>query len=168
MPRMVLSSPLLAIQSTRAYAASRHHFLPCLPGQHYQPLVGKGGNQCLLGISSTAIPNTMITQFMGKKRSLTGSGIGSIKESIELIAFADKHQIYPEVELFGAADLNKVYTKMGENADGLRYVMECNTITPEVDTGNAPTIGANPGDIKPGAIVRKLFYFLCCGPGLKR
>ena len=137
----------------------------------YHPLVAKGGNQCLLGISAEQFPATMMTQFMGLKRSLTGSGIGSIKESIELIEFADKHKIYPEVELFDAKQLNEVYTKLDQNADGLRYVMDTDTIQPGVDCGKAPTIAPKPtkkDEIRPGNVFPKLLWYLLFGPGKKK
>jgi len=138
----------------------------------YHPLVAKGGNQCLLGISADAFPATMMTQFMGFKRSLTGSGIGSIKESRELIEFADKHQIYPEVEVFDAKALNEVYTKLDQNLDGLRYVMDTGTIKPGVDCGRAPTLSPKPsgkGEVmKPSTLFPKLFYYLLFGPGKKK
>jgi uncharacterized zinc-type alcohol dehydrogenase-like protein len=162
----------------RAMAADGKRFdlimntIPSYPNWRlYHPLVGKGGNQCLLGISADQFPATMMTQFMGLKRSLTGSGIGSIKESIELIAFAEEHQIYPEVELFEAKKLNEIYTRLDQNVDGVRYVMETETINPDVDAGKPPTISPTPkkkGDvIRPRNVFPKLLWYLCCGPGKK-
>jgi len=162
----------------RAMAGSKKEFdlimntIPSYPNWRlYHSLVGKGGNQCLLGISADQFPATMMTQFMGFKRSLTGSGIGSIKESIELIAFADQHKIYPEVELFHAKELNEIYTKLDQNVDGMRYVMDTTTIAMDVDAGKAPTISPKPSNgsdqIRPGNVLPKLLYYLFFGPGKK-
>lgn len=142
--------------------------IPSYPNYElYHPLVGKGGKQVLLGISAWAMPCMVISELMHLNRSLTGSGIGSIKQSIELMQLVDEHKIYPEVELFPASDLNKVYTKLDQNEGGMRYVMETETIKLDAQTGDAPSVSPNPGDINPGSVFSKLLFLLCFGPRAK-
>ena len=59
------------------------------------------------------------------RRSISGSCIGSIKETQECIDFCHKHNIRPAVEFITKDQLPEVYAKLsGKNDSIVRYVMD--------------------------------------------
>jgi len=59
------------------------------------------------------------------RKSIAGSMIGGIKSTQECVDFCHKHQIYPDVELVEAKDIDMVWNKLKSvNDTGLRYVID--------------------------------------------
>lgn len=59
-----------------------------------------------------------------QRRSLSGSIIGSIAETQEVLEFCAKHNIAPEVEMIPMQDINKAFDKMMDEEVRFRYVID--------------------------------------------
>ncbi|WP_242928379.1 NAD(P)-dependent alcohol dehydrogenase [Pontibacter vulgaris] len=62
------------------------------------------------------------------RRSVTGSLIGSIKETQEVLDFCAKHAILPEVEVIAMQDINEAFEKMLKKEVRYRYVIDMQTL----------------------------------------
>ena len=59
------------------------------------------------------------------RKSIAGSLIGGIRDTQEVIDLCYKHQIYPDVEMVNAKDIDFVWEKLSKHNDtGLRYVID--------------------------------------------
>ncbi|SNR96366.1 NAD(P)-dependent alcohol dehydrogenase [Hymenobacter mucosus] len=65
------------------------------------------------------------------RRSVSGSIIGSIAETQEVLEFCAQHQILPEVEMINIQDINKAYDKMQDEEVRFRYVIDMESLKQE-------------------------------------
>jgi len=91
----------------------------------YIPLLKKGkGVLCQLGGVGEPHPVSQVV-LMFNRFSIVGSLIGGIKETQECIDLCCKHNIYPDIEMVEAQDINKTWEKLGkENPEAIRFVID--------------------------------------------
>ncbi len=58
------------------------------------------------------------------RRSLSGSVIGSIKETQEMLNFCGEHKIYPEIEVIAPKDINKAFDRILKSDVRYRFVID--------------------------------------------
>jgi uncharacterized zinc-type alcohol dehydrogenase-like protein len=58
------------------------------------------------------------------RRSFSGSVIGSIKETQEMLNFCAEHKITPEIEVIGPADVNQAYERVLKSDVRYRFVLD--------------------------------------------
>ena len=64
---------------------------------------------------------------MGRQRSLSGSSIGSIKETQEMLDFCGKHNITSDVEVISADYINEAYERVVNSDVKYRFVIDAKT-----------------------------------------
>ena len=75
----------------------------------------------LLGPYESALNNMEVAMH---RRTISGSIIGSIAETQEVLDFCVKHNILPEVEMIPMQDINKAFDKMMDEEVRFRYVID--------------------------------------------
>ena len=65
--------------------------------------------------------------LMGRQRSLSGSSIGSIRETQEMLDFCGKHNIVSDVEVISADYINKAYERVVNSDVKYRFVIDAAT-----------------------------------------
>lgn len=90
----------------------------------YLPLLKKFGTLVQLGAVYGPHPVSQL-HLMGTHQNITSSMIGGQKTHQDVVDFCFKENIYPEIEMIEAKDLNAVWEKLikGDN-DGLRYILD--------------------------------------------
>ncbi len=64
------------------------------------------------------------SDIMANRRSLAGSGIGSIAETKEMLAFCKEHAIYPDIEVISPERINDAWEQMINKKMDHRYVID--------------------------------------------
>ena len=92
----------------------------------YMPLLAQDGTLVQLG--GNVYPHTVSqTGLMFKRQSIGGSLIGGIKATEECLELCAKHDIYPDVQLIEAKDIDWAWQELigpFGNKDGVRYVID--------------------------------------------
>ena len=65
----------------------------------------------LVGVPEHAHPSPDIANLIFKRRSLTGSLIGGIAETQEMLDFCGKHGITSDIELIAANQIDEAYER---------------------------------------------------------
>jgi uncharacterized zinc-type alcohol dehydrogenase-like protein len=68
-------------------------------------------------------PNNLLS----RQRSLSGSSIGSIKETQEMLDFCAKHNVVSDVEVITAAEINHAYDRVVKSDVKYRFVIDAKT-----------------------------------------
>jgi uncharacterized zinc-type alcohol dehydrogenase-like protein len=77
----------------------------------YINLLGRDGNITLVGAPSMPFPVAAFSLLFGR-RSLSGSLIGGIAETQEMLDFCGKHNITSDVEVIPIQKVNEAYERM--------------------------------------------------------
>lgn len=115
-------------ESMAANAATMDIIFNTISANHdinaYLPLLKTNGIMVLLG--GVTAPHTVHQMgLMFQRKTISGSLIGGIKATQEVIDFCNKHDIYPDIELIKAKDINGSWKALQEGkGDGVRYVVD--------------------------------------------
>ena len=83
-----------------------------------------GGNLVQLGACLLPHPVCQVPLMMNRL-SISGSIIGGIKETQEMVDFCFKHKIYPECQSIEAKDIDWAWDQLEKtNPDGVRFVID--------------------------------------------
>ncbi|WEZ82644.1 NAD(P)-dependent alcohol dehydrogenase [Rhizobium sp. 32-5/1] len=93
----------------------------------YLGLLKVDGSLVLLGIPETAVPVHAFSLVPGRK-SISGSMIGSIKETQEMLDFCGKHNIVSEIELIRMDQVNDAYERVIKSDVRYRFVIDMATL----------------------------------------
>ncbi len=90
--------------------------------QDYLGLLKLNGTMCLVGLP----PKAEIEAFplVGRRRSLSGSMIGGIAETQEMLDFCGKHGIAADVEVISIDYINEAYERMLKSDVRYRFVID--------------------------------------------
>ncbi|MBX7557910.1 alcohol dehydrogenase, partial [Streptomyces sp. tea 10] len=66
--------------------------------------------------------------LIGGRKSLTGSNIGGIRETQEMLDFCAEHGVTAEIELISAEDINEAYDRVVDSDVRYRFVIDAKTI----------------------------------------
>lgn len=66
----------------------------------------------LVGAPASPHPSPQVFNLIMKRRSLTGSMIGGIPETQEMLDFCAEHGIVADIELIRADEINNAYKRM--------------------------------------------------------
>ncbi|MGK9054129.1 NAD(P)-dependent alcohol dehydrogenase [Neorhizobium petrolearium] len=89
----------------------------------YLGLLKVDGTMVVVGIPENAIPVHGFSLIPGRK-SLSGSMIGSIKETQEMLDFCGKHDIVSEIEKIAIQDVNEAYERVLKSDVRYRFVID--------------------------------------------
>lgn len=93
----------------------------------YLGLLKVEGSMVLVGIPEHPVPVHAFPLVMGR-RSLSGSAIGSIKETQEMLDFCGEHDIVSEIETIGASQINEAYERVLKSDVRYRFVIDIATL----------------------------------------
>jgi uncharacterized zinc-type alcohol dehydrogenase-like protein len=90
-------------------------------------LLGLDGALVVVGIPTEAIPVHAFSLLMGRK-NLTGSGMGGIAETQEMLDFCAEHNVTCDIELINADYVNTAYERILKSDVRYRFVIDTKTI----------------------------------------
>ncbi len=82
----------------------------------------------LLGPYEGPVNNMKVAFY---RRSLSGSLIGGIRETQEVLDFCAEHNILPEVEIIPIQDINNAFERMQKEEVRYRYVIDMQSLKNE-------------------------------------
>ena len=113
-------------------ANSFHYIINTVSAPHdldaYMVLLKTNGTMTMLGVPPTPHPSPSVANLIFKRRSLTGSLIGGIKETQEMLDFCGKHNITSEVEVIAIDKINEAYERMLKSDVKYRFVIDMATL----------------------------------------
>ncbi|MET0379472.1 MAG: NAD(P)-dependent alcohol dehydrogenase [Spongiibacteraceae bacterium] len=89
----------------------------------YLQLLKLEGVMCLIGVPTQPLPVSSLSLVFGQK-SLTGSFIGGVAETQEMLEFCSQHDITADIELIRIQDVNIAYERMQRNDVKYRFVID--------------------------------------------
>jgi len=94
----------------------------------YLKLLTTDGVMMCVGAPPTPAEIGVFT-LMGGRRSLTGSGIGGLPETQEMLDYCAKHGISSDIEMIDIANINEAYERMLKSDVRYRFVIDMATLT---------------------------------------
>lgn len=110
---------------------SFHFILDTVSAQHdinaYLLLLRRDGNLTQVGIPAKPLSLQVGSLIFGR-RSLSGSFIGGIKETQEMLDFCGKHNITANIELIPIQNINEAYDRLVKSDVKYRFVIDMATL----------------------------------------
>lgn len=94
----------------------------------YLNLLKRDGSMVLLGVPPTA-PAVKALPLIFNRRSLSGSLIGGIAETQEMLDFCGKHNIVCDIEQISVDKVNEAYERMLKSDVRYRFVIDCASLS---------------------------------------
>jgi alcohol dehydrogenase (NADP+) len=124
------ASSVLISTDAEQMEASKNSFqliIDTIPSTHsvepYLKLLKLDGDLVLVGPISP-MEGFHGSSVMGGRKSITGSGVGGIKETQEMLEYCAKNDIYPDIEIMSAEDINSAWDTMVQKNMSHRYVID--------------------------------------------
>ena len=115
-------------RAMQAAARSFDFLLNTIPVGHdtnpYLALLKRDATMVLVGVLTALEPPVMGRNLMGGRKNLTGSSIGGMKETQEMLDFCGQHDIVSDIEMIPIQDVNKAYERMLKNDVKYRFVID--------------------------------------------
>ena len=86
------------------------------------------GTLVLVGISPEPNEVSAMSLVFGRKK-ITGSLIGGIKETQEMLNFCARKKVFSDIELIQAAEINQSYERTIKGQVKFRFVIDAKTFT---------------------------------------
>lgn len=90
----------------------------------YLGLLKQDGSMCLVGLPSEPHPSLRADLMINKRRNLSGSLIGSIQETQELLDFCAEHDVLAQIELIPIEKINEAFERMLKSDVKYRFVID--------------------------------------------
>jgi uncharacterized zinc-type alcohol dehydrogenase-like protein len=108
--------------------AGRFDFiLDCVAAQHdlnaYLSLLKLDGSLVLVGLPENSLPVAAFSLVMGR-HSLSGSAIGGIAETQEMLDFCAQHNIVSDIEMIPISKINEAYDRLLKSDVKYRFVID--------------------------------------------
>ncbi len=107
------------------------YILNTIPSPHdlnpYIALLKRDGNMTIVGCLEPLPPVYGAPLILGRK-SVSGSVIGGIKETQEMLNFCGKHNIVSDIEIIKIQDINKAYIRMLKSDVKYRFVIDMKSL----------------------------------------
>lgn len=119
-------------EELKTHAKSFDFILDTVSAPHnldtYLNLLKRDGTIVFVGLPSEAHPSPTIGNLIYLRRSMSGSLIGGLKETQEMLDFCGQHNITADIELIKIQDINKAYERV-LNADvKYRFVIDMKSL----------------------------------------
>ncbi|WP_396135862.1 NAD(P)-dependent alcohol dehydrogenase [Chamaesiphon sp. VAR_69_metabat_338] len=112
---------------------SFHFILDTVSAQHditaYLLLLGRDGNLTQVGVPPEPLSLNVGSLVFGR-RSLSGSLIGGIKETQEMLDFCGEHNITADIELIPIQNINEAYDRLVKSDVKYRFVIDMASLKP--------------------------------------
>ena len=124
------------VVSTDADAMAKHSssfdfILDCVAAPHdinaYIGLLKRDGNITMVGAPDKPLPVHVFGLLFGR-RSLSGSAIGGIAETQEMLDFCGAHNIVADVEVVGVQQINEAYARMLKSDVKYRFTIDMSSL----------------------------------------
>jgi alcohol dehydrogenase (NADP+) len=90
----------------------------------YLAALGRGGALVMLGVPPTPHPSPAVFNFLRGRKSLSGSLIGGIAETQEMLDFCAEHGVVSEVEMISMDQIDEAYDRMLAGDVKFRFVID--------------------------------------------
>ena len=94
----------------------------------YLSLVKVDGSMVVVGVPEHQVPIAAFS-LIAKRRSLSGSMIGGIPETQEMLDFCAKHGIVSDIEITPIQKINEAYERILRSDVRYRFVIDMATLT---------------------------------------
>lgn len=95
-------------------------------------LLKRHGTMCMVGVPEHPHPSINVGNLIFRRRNLSGSLIGGIKETQEMLDFCADHNIVSDIEIIPMQDINKAYERMLRSDVKYRFVIDIATLRNEM------------------------------------
>ncbi|MGJ5820430.1 NAD(P)-dependent alcohol dehydrogenase [Paludibaculum fermentans] len=117
-----------------AHAGSFDFILDCVSADHdlnaYLQLLKRDGTLTLVGVPEKPLPIASFNLILGR-RSLSGSPIGSIPETQEMLDFCGEHGITSDIEIIPIQKINDAYDRLLKQDVKYRFVIDMASLKQE-------------------------------------
>jgi uncharacterized zinc-type alcohol dehydrogenase-like protein len=118
----------------KKHAFSFDFILDCVSAEHdinaYLNLLAKYGNLTLVGAPAKPLPVLSFALIAGR-RSLSGSNIGGIPETQEMLDFCGQHNITSDVEVIPIQKVNEAYERLVRSDVKYRFCIDMASLKSE-------------------------------------
>jgi uncharacterized zinc-type alcohol dehydrogenase-like protein len=90
----------------------------------YTALLRQDGALVLLGVPEHAHPSPSVGKLLGRRRSISASLIGGVRETQEMLDFCAEHGIVSDIELIPIQKINEAYERMLKGDVKYRFVID--------------------------------------------
>lgn len=94
----------------------------------YLDTVRRDGTLCLVGIPPEPHPTPSVGKLVNQRRRLTGSSIGGIAETQEMLDFCAGHRLASDIELIPIQQINEAYERMLRSDVRYRFVIDMQSL----------------------------------------
>eukprot|EP01092_Planopodium_desertum_P016738 TRINITY_DN94648_c0_g1_i1.p2 TRINITY_DN94648_c0_g1~~TRINITY_DN94648_c0_g1_i1.p2 ORF type:complete len:380 (-),score=155.85 TRINITY_DN94648_c0_g1_i1:65-1204(-) len=119
-------------EQMKAHAGSFDFLLNTIPVGHdtnpYMGLLKREATMCLVGVLTELDPPLTGGSVIFGRRNLTGSAIGGMAETQEMMDFCAEHGIVSDVEMIDIKNVNEAWERMAKNDVRYRFVIDMATI----------------------------------------
>ncbi|MEL0612318.1 NAD(P)-dependent alcohol dehydrogenase [Marinomonas arenicola] len=116
----------------QAAASSFDYLLDTIPVQHdlnpYLNVLKVDGTHILVGLIEPIEPAVHAANLILKRRVLTGSLIGGIAETQEVLDFCAEHNIECDAEMIKIQDINEAYQRMKKGDVKYRFIIDMKSL----------------------------------------
>ena len=116
------------------HAGSFDFILDCVAAEHdinaYINLLARDGNLTMVGAPEKPLPVTVFGLIFGR-RSFSGSAIGGIAETQEMLDFCGEHNITADVEIIRIQQINEAYERMAKSDVKYRFSIDMSSLKGE-------------------------------------
>jgi len=113
------------------HAGTFDFIIDCVAAQHdinaYITMLKRDGNITLVGAPPEPLSLPAFGLIMGRK-SLSGSPIGGIRETQEMLDFCGEHNITADVEVIGVEGINEAYERVVNSDIKYRFSIDMSTL----------------------------------------
>ncbi|WP_266182427.1 NAD(P)-dependent alcohol dehydrogenase [Dyella humicola] len=121
---------VLSTDAAQMAAAARQFdfILDTVPSQHdlnpYLNTLTLNGVLCLVGLLEAIEPPVQAAMVVLGRRSISGSAIGGIAETQEMLDFCAEHGIVSDIEMIDIQDINQAYERVLKSDVKYRFVID--------------------------------------------
>jgi alcohol dehydrogenase (NADP+) len=116
------------------HAGSFHFILDAVSADHdinaYLQLLRRDGHIVMVGAPEKPLPVSVFALIFGR-RSLSGSPIGGIAETQEMLDFCSKHNITSDVEIIPIQKVNEAYERLVKSDVKYRFSIDMASLKSE-------------------------------------
>jgi len=94
----------------------------------FMALLKRDGTMCLVGVPADPHPSPNVANLIFKRRSLSGSLIGGIAETQEMLDFCAAHGITSDIEMIRMDQIEDAYERMLKSDVKYRFVIDMATL----------------------------------------
>jgi uncharacterized zinc-type alcohol dehydrogenase-like protein len=117
----------------KAHLNSFHFILDTVGAKHdinaYLTLLRRDGNLTQVGVASEPL-EVDVTNLIFGRRNFSGSLIGGLRETQEMLDFCGKHHITSDIELIPIQQVNEAYDRLVKGDVKYRFVIDMATLKP--------------------------------------